>query len=332
MGALKDIDNAIRRTHTPGMNILRVAAAVLATETVTVGAFVWEVYTGSAAVTAGRLSVNVSAGGVKASGTLTLTENAADTNTVTIGNKVYTFQTTLTNVANNVKIGASASASIDNLIAAITGGAGAGTNYAAATVAHTQVTAAVGDGDTMTVTALVNGTAANSYATTDTLAGSSAFGAAVLQNGAQPTAEQFVDAFVAATNASATCPVSAVKIGAGEVLVYSRRLNQDSACTETLSGSNNAWAAAALYGGSKSSALKGAVPLKRIATSHEVALQTMHFVYGFEPVGAIIQVRDTAGTIKAVDGALSITGNRITWASSGSTDLDADDIVCVLAW
>ena len=84
-------------------------------------------------------------------GTLTLVAQPGDTETVTIGTQVYTFQTVLTNVAGNVFIGASASATLDNLIAAINGTAGAGTTYAAATVEHTQVRAFAGVGDTMVV-------------------------------------------------------------------------------------------------------------------------------------------------------------------------------------
>jgi hypothetical protein len=118
----------------------------------------------------------------KAFGTLTLTGNALNNETVVIDGKTYTFQTTLTNVDGNVLIGASASVSIDNLIAAITLGAGAGTLYATATTAHPSVTASAGAGDTMTVTALAGGAAGNAIATTETLTNGS-FGAATLASG-----------------------------------------------------------------------------------------------------------------------------------------------------
>src|SRR5688572_2184163 len=88
---------------------------------------------------------------VAATQTLTPAANPANNDTFTVGGKTYKFQTTLTNVANNVKIGASASASIDNAIAAINRGIGDGTLYASATKANTQVTAAAGAGDTMIV-------------------------------------------------------------------------------------------------------------------------------------------------------------------------------------
>lgn len=106
-------------------------------------------------------------GGIYSFGTLTLTGNAADTNTVVIGAKTYTFQDTLTNVDGNVHVGASASESIDNLIAAINLGEGSGTAYAAATTAHpSHAYAVAGDGDTMIVRVV------GSVATTETVTGS----------------------------------------------------------------------------------------------------------------------------------------------------------------
>lgn len=111
--------------------------------------------------------------GIPATGILTLTSNALNNETVTIDTKVYTFQTTLTNVDGNVLIGATASDSIDNLIAAINLAAGSGTIYAAATVVHPTVTASAGTGDRMNVFAKTSGSSGNSIATTETLTGGS---------------------------------------------------------------------------------------------------------------------------------------------------------------
>jgi len=61
--------------------------------------------------------------------------------TVTIGGQTYTFQTSLTDTANFVLIGANASASLDNLKSAINATAGAGTTYGTGTVANASVTA-----------------------------------------------------------------------------------------------------------------------------------------------------------------------------------------------
>lgn len=108
----------------------------------------------------------------KASNTLTGTAtNVSNGDTVTIGSKVYTFQTTLTNVNGNVFIGASAAASLTNLFYAINASGGvAGTNYALATTANTQVVATNPSGTTLVATAILAGTAQNTIATTETAA------------------------------------------------------------------------------------------------------------------------------------------------------------------
>jgi hypothetical protein len=111
-------------------------------------------------------------GGIYSFGTLTLTANAGNTNTVVIGTKTYTFQTTLTNVDGNVLIGAAATDSLDNLIAAINLDDGAGTTYALATTACPSHGAAwAGAGDTMILRVV------GSVATTETVTGAWGAGA-----------------------------------------------------------------------------------------------------------------------------------------------------------
>lgn len=131
--------------------------------------------------------------GVAASGTYTLSGNVADGYTVTIGDTTYTFRATPAQPY-DVDVAGSASDSIDNLIAAIVGGAGEGTAYATGTPPHTSAVAAAGAGDTMTVTARTTGTAGNAITTTATGANAS-FGAATLAGGinsqAQGTAGDF---------------------------------------------------------------------------------------------------------------------------------------------
>lgn len=117
---------------------------------------------------------------VFATSVLTLTANPTNGETVTIGADVYTFVSALTGGGGapyEVLIGANASASIDNLIAAINAGAGAGTLYGDGTPESTYVGASAGAGDTMDVTAVLGGAAANSIATTETLANGSWTGA-----------------------------------------------------------------------------------------------------------------------------------------------------------
>jgi len=92
----------------------------------------------------------------------------------------------LTDVDGNVLIGATASDSLDNLIAAINLDSGSGTLYATSTTANTFVSALAGTGDTMDVTALTAGTAGNSIATTTTAADAS-WGGATLTGGSEDT-------------------------------------------------------------------------------------------------------------------------------------------------
>ena len=98
-------------------------------------------------------------------GILTFTANIANTKTVTIGTKVYTFQTTLTDIDGNVQIGALATNSLDNLIAAITLTGTPGTDYALSMTEHPNVTATAGAGDTMDATSEIG---SNEAATTET--------------------------------------------------------------------------------------------------------------------------------------------------------------------
>ena len=119
---------------------------------------------------------------VAATGTLTMSGNAADTEIVTLDTKVYAFQASLTDVDGHVKVGADAAESLGNLIAAITLGSGSGSKYAASTTLHPTVTAATGVGDKMVATAKDAGAPGNLIATTETL-GSGSFGDTALSGG-----------------------------------------------------------------------------------------------------------------------------------------------------
>lgn len=120
---------------------------------------------------------------VAATGTFTIAAEPTDGDTVTIGSTTYTFKTALTGTANQILIGGSAAASMTNMIDAITGAGTPGTQYTAATVVNTQVTATQGSGH-VTVTALQAGTVGNAIATTATMtSGSNVWAAADLGSG-----------------------------------------------------------------------------------------------------------------------------------------------------
>lgn len=110
------------------------------------------------------------ASGTKADGTLTSTgTNVSDGDTVTIGEVVYTFKTTPA-AAYDVKIGADAATSLDNLKAAINASGTPGTEYFAGTHAHAEVTATTNTNTTQVVEARDerwgNGVATTESATT----------------------------------------------------------------------------------------------------------------------------------------------------------------------
>ena len=117
------------------------------------------------------LYVREAAGAAEAAtGVLTLTGNPIANETVVIDDVTYTFKASLVpDTAFVVLIGAAATNTIDNLIAAINAGSGAGTTYGTGTTAHPSVTAAVGSGDTMGVTASTPGATGSLITTAQTL-------------------------------------------------------------------------------------------------------------------------------------------------------------------
>lgn len=134
---------------------------------------------------------------IAASLALTITSNTgADTQTVTINGQTYTFNTSLTNTANNVLIGADNTTMAANLAAAINAGAGAGTTYGTGTVANAAVTASATAG-VVTVTAKTAGSVGNSVTVAETLTnGSWAGGATSLAGGSDPSTAGQVTIFI----------------------------------------------------------------------------------------------------------------------------------------
>lgn len=125
--------------------------------------------------------------GVKASVTLTGTANPADAETVAIGGKTYRFKNT-TAQANDVKIGAALTDTLDNLKAAVNAsGTGDGTDYHTGTTANANVDAGTKTATTLLFTAEAVGTAGNSVTSTETSSVLS-FSAATLYGGLPATA------------------------------------------------------------------------------------------------------------------------------------------------
>jgi hypothetical protein len=129
-----------------------------------------------------QLTLTLDPATVQATGVLTATGNATPGDTVTVGTKVYTFVSPLVNVNGNVLIGATASDSLDNLIAAINLAAGAGTTYALSTSVNGVFTAVAGAGDTMDATAVAIGALGNGLALT-AVSGTLSWGSALSAGG-----------------------------------------------------------------------------------------------------------------------------------------------------
>lgn len=103
--------------------------------------------------------------------TLTSTGVALDTETATIGGRVYTFKTALTGAANEVLIGAAATNTLDNLKDAINGtivSGTPGTTYGTGTKRNPDVTAGTKTATTLVV-ASTDTNANGSFVTTETL-------------------------------------------------------------------------------------------------------------------------------------------------------------------
>jgi hypothetical protein len=132
-----------------------------------------------------------SLGQSRSSGLLTLSGQPLNGETVTIDTKLYTFQTALTEVDGNVKIGSSAQESLQNLRRAINKDVGAGTDYAALTAAHPTVFAENESGLSLPVSARTPGSGGDSIVTTETLTNGSWGGATLSGGGASQTYRVF---------------------------------------------------------------------------------------------------------------------------------------------
>lgn len=106
----------------------------------------------------------------RAHGTLTFTANALDTETITLGSKTYTLQTTLTDVDGNIQIGASVADTINNIVAAVNLSGTAGTDYATSMTLNADIIGIANTTDSQAhFYAKVSGSGGESLATTETL-------------------------------------------------------------------------------------------------------------------------------------------------------------------
>ncbi len=127
-----------------------------------------------------------------ATGTFELTANALNASQIVVGSKTYTFNTTLGG-ANSILIGVDASATLDNLIAAINLGPGIGTLYGTGTTINADIAAEPLPGAIALMSAIVPGTAGNSLVFTTTVVGAVISGSGTLTGGLDiPAASSYV--------------------------------------------------------------------------------------------------------------------------------------------
>lgn len=134
-------------------------------------------------------AVNLTFEGSLASGTVTLTSNSLDGQTVTINGRTYTFKTTLTIALNEIQIGTTSTDTAANLKAAINGEGALGTNYSVGTEKLAGVIATAAS-NVITITATLPGTQGNSIGLTSGGAGVSVSGSS-LAGGADAPAGLF---------------------------------------------------------------------------------------------------------------------------------------------
>lgn len=143
--------------------------------------------TGDGATVLSTLPTGTPVNAVAATKVLTMSGVALEGEVVTVGTIPYKFTATVT-VANDVLIEITAEGCIDNLVAAITAGAGVGTKYGTGTVANDLATAVKASPSTMTATNLVKGVIGNSTPIAETLTnGLWASGATFLSGGVNGT-------------------------------------------------------------------------------------------------------------------------------------------------
>lgn len=138
-------------------------------------------------------------------------------------------------------------------------------------------------------------------------------------------------------NARTTQNITATAIaGVGVLIEHDDPGDFQLACSETLAGANNLWAAAAMSGGlgqGLDSDLPKVVGRKITVAANDVTIGMVASAFNFDIAGYIIQVRDASGNVKAWDGVAALEGTRVlTLDNSGTTDLAATDEIHVLAF
>lgn len=149
---------------------------------------------------------------------------------------------------------------------------------------------------------------------------------------ADPTADEFATA-LAATNAA---NIGITKISGTEVLFVDHSklgATRALACTETLAGSGNQWAAANTYGfQGEPEAPRLRTKFTRVPTASEVTKGNLHLALSFVPRTVAVRVNVTAtGVSKAWGGTRTVTGKVIKLTNNATNDWAATDTITIEA-
>lgn len=77
--------------------------------------------------------------------------------------------------------------------------------------------------------------------------------------------------------------------------------------------------------------LNKVVAKSHVVTAADVTAGTIDFDFHYTlPVHCLVQVQTAAGVVKAWDGAVAVSGNRVTVDNTGAADWAATDVVIVM--
>jgi hypothetical protein len=279
-------------------------------------------------------------GGTDQVASLRLASAVANTQTITLGTNVFEINVVATDTTHN--IGEVVAGELATGVVAKTLTL---TNAKAASVTKGSVLACQSEfmlvegvvaGDTNTVVTVRRGYAGSTAAThadgqqLDEAAANVTAGRIALPTQVTVTAAAASALIPAAITAENTQGITGTRISNNEV-VFSRKADgQQTTCSETLAGSNNT-IDAKFHGGVEAGKGKMAIA-SRAPTATEVTLTNMHFVFPFNVSGAVIQANVTAtGVVKLLNGAVTISGKRVSIDNSGSVNFAATDTVSVVA-
>jgi hypothetical protein len=320
-------------TKTQAAGVLTLDGVVIDGETFTVGSEIFEFDT-DGIVVSGHKKIDISSFAVAAQGLLTLGgAKPGNTETITIGTRVYTWKTTLTAAVDEILIGLNVDDCIDNLVAALNHTGVEGTQYSTGTVINTQVTATKDSGTAMTLTAKVPGLAGSSIATTTTMAdGANIFDSTTLgvkTEGVDCTAVNADGQIVSDFNTLTALDITAAQ-GTGTSVNFSADTpgaQNGSAgnvvSTETMA--HGSFATGTFTGGSEATAAEASTALIAAITG-DTAVVLVNATSG----GAgVTNVEAKTGGVAGNSIALAETCANATWAAGAtalSGGLDADTV------